>query len=164
MKTRLFLMMGCPGSGKSTFIEKNMSMFNSPKIISRDKIRFSLLKEGDDYFSKENEVFKRFIKDINNSLNRGYGDTIVDATHISQGSRRKLLNAVQSNYDEVIVIWVKVPLSIALERNKGRDGLSLVPEDSIRNMHHNLTKPCKEEGIDKLWIVTASGDIKRELL
>lgn len=164
MKTRLFLMMGCPGSGKSTFLKENINIFNSPKIISRDKIRFSLLKEGDAYFSKEDEVFRRFINDINNSLNRGYGDTIVDATHINSGSRLKLLRNIQASYDEAIVIWIKVPLQVALERNQSRGGIELVPEDAIRRMYGSLTKPTKEEGIDKLWTVVENGDIKYELL
>ena len=87
-------MMGIPGSGKSTFIKKRRDIFNNPIVISRDKIRFSLLEEGDEYFSKEDEVLEEFTKQIVESLSRPIGDTIVDATHLNGGSRRKILNLI----------------------------------------------------------------------
>ena len=161
---RLFLMMGIPGAGKSTYLENHIGSFLQPKIISRDKIRFSLLKDGDEYFSKETEVFEKFTRQINNSLGRGYGDTIVDATHLNAGSRKKVLKNIDRNLaDEVIVIWIKVPLETALERNEQREGRNFVPEKVIKNMYNSLTKPSFYEGIDKLWIVT-DNEIRKELL
>ena len=53
-KPVLFINIGLPGSGKSTFCENHMRHF---PIISRDRIRFSLLKDKDAYFSNEKEVF-----------------------------------------------------------------------------------------------------------
>ena len=87
-------MMGIPGSGKSTFVRKRRDIFDNPIVVSRDKIRFSLLEEGDEYFSKEDEVLKEFTKQIVESLSRPMGDTIVDATHLNGGSRRKILNLI----------------------------------------------------------------------
>ena len=46
-------MVGAPGAGKSTFIKNNKDkLCGSVNIVSRDEIRFSLLKDGDEYFSK----------------------------------------------------------------------------------------------------------------
>ena len=51
-KSNLYLMCGVAGSGKSTWLKEHESGFNpSHAIISRDKIRFSYLKDGDDYFA-----------------------------------------------------------------------------------------------------------------
>ena len=51
---KLYVMCGGPGSGKSTWIKKNLPTFKGyTKVVSRDEIRFSLVKEGEEYFSKE---------------------------------------------------------------------------------------------------------------
>ena len=166
MNKRLFLMMGIPGSGKSTFVRKRRDIFDNPIVVSRDKIRFSLLEEGDEYFSKEDEVLKEFTKQIVESLSHPMGDTIVDATHLNGGSRRKILNLITragGSYDEVRVIWLRTPLDIALKRNAKRTGRAFVPEDAIKNMYNSLTKPAIEEGIDWLHTVTSKG-IKIEKL
>ena len=54
----LWIMVGCPASGKSTYLA-NKALSNSV-IVSRDAIRFNLLRPGDDYFSKEKEVFEKY--------------------------------------------------------------------------------------------------------
>ena len=49
---KLFILMGAPGSGKSTWVKNHMTLNDS--YISRDDVRFSMVPEGDEYFSKEN--------------------------------------------------------------------------------------------------------------
>ena len=46
----LFLMSGVPGAGKSTFL-KNRIKKDTSVVISRDVIRFSIVKPEEDYFS-----------------------------------------------------------------------------------------------------------------
>ena len=63
----LYLLCGPSGSGKSTFAKledsKRKLVGENCLIISRDIIRFSLLKDGEDYFAHEKEVFNIFIKE-----------------------------------------------------------------------------------------------------
>lgn len=63
----LFIMVGLPGSGKSTFLKRRAHEFTTSRcgytVVSRDAIRFSLLSDTDDYFAKENEVFKKFTQE-----------------------------------------------------------------------------------------------------
>ena len=56
---KLYLMVGIPGSGKSTFIANTKEV--RTLIVSRDAIRFSMVSEGESYFKKEKEVFNTFI-------------------------------------------------------------------------------------------------------
>ena len=57
----LYLMMGIPGSGKSTYA-KQFALRNKIQYISRDEIRFSLLQPTDGYFDKENEVMNAILQ------------------------------------------------------------------------------------------------------
>lgn len=151
---RLWVMCGIPGSGKSTFIATHINFFAERKaVISRDDIRFSMLKEGDSYFSKEKEVFTEFIRQIKESLNKNV-DTIVDATHISSASRGKLLRALGNSIKNVQVnaIVIKVPLELAFTRNNQRTGLKAVPDQVIINMYSQFTEPTLDEGFNNIWI------------
>ena len=47
---KLFLMMGIPGSGKTTWTSKYLRKLD--KYVSRDEVRFSMVAENEEYFSK----------------------------------------------------------------------------------------------------------------
>ena len=100
----LWILSGPSGVGKSTWIKNHMSFFlGKTAVVSRDAIRFSILKEGDSYFAHEKEVFRSFINAIIYSLNN-YEHTIVDATHLNENSRRKLINSIGSeNLKEISI-------------------------------------------------------------
>ena len=65
----LYISSGLPGAGKSTFLKKIKK--EEEVIISRDEIRFSMLKEGDDYFKYEDRVYDIFISKIVKNLKAG---------------------------------------------------------------------------------------------
>ena len=79
----LYLMIGIPGSGKSTWLKTHAT---DGKVISRDVIRYSLLQEGDEYFSKENEVYRIFVDEIRKSIDENE-NTYVDATNLNKFAR-----------------------------------------------------------------------------
>lgn len=140
MKNKLYVMCGCPGSGKSTYAK---NMFPNARYISRDEIRFGLVEENEDYFSKENEVFKKFIEEINFGLNKNE-DVVADATHLNTKSRIKLFSNLNIDKEktEVHVIVMRTPLIECLRRNEKRKGTrSYVPVDVIKMMYNNFRKP-----------------------
>lgn len=157
---KLFIMVGAPGSGKSTFLKNNEKNFNpSHIIISRDEIRFSLLKEGEAYFSKENEVYKEFIKQIKMGL-KNFEEVYVDATHLNKASRMKLFYALGDviRNVELYAIVIKVPLEQAIAQNQKRYGTkTFVPEEALRNMYKNFTLPALNEGFKEIWIYISQG-------
>lgn len=149
---KLYLMMGIPGSGKSTYLKTRFSQ--PPKVISRDEIRFSIVREDEEYFSHENEVYKEFIKQIKETL-ESYAEVFVDATHLNEASRGKVLRSLGESLKdvEVNVIWVRVPVEVALRQNENRKGTrAYVPKSVIRRMHSQTTKPSKEEGFDHIYV------------
>lgn len=150
---RLHLMMGTPGSGKSTWITNHIN--SSKEIwISRDEVRFSMVAEDEEYFSKEKAVFREYIRRINEALDNEM-DVFADATHLNKASRNKLLRAINPKATpEVDVIWIKTPLSECIYRNDNRKGTrSFVPRSVIRRMFYQIEKPEFEEGFDTIYII-----------
>lgn len=149
----MFMMMGCPGAGKSTYLKSRLN--DRACVVSRDDIRFSIVREDEEYFSHENEVYAEFIRQIKEGLNFN-SEVYVDATHLNEISRAKTLRALGASLKdvEVNVIWVRVPLEVALNQNENRkDTRSYVPRGAIRRMHSQLTRPIKEEGFDHIYVV-----------
>ena len=142
-KKNLFLMTGVPGAGKSSWLENNF-VEDRDYIISRDAIRFSMLKDSDKYFAKEDEVFDTFVKYIQESLdNPKVPENIYcDATHITEGSRNKLLDALDlSNVKNITCIVVHPSLDKTLERNEQRTGRAYVPRGVVRRMYYQFERP-----------------------
>jgi len=141
----IILMVGIPASGKSTFVNNAINHSGGVRV-SRDEIRKSLLKENEDYFSHETEVFNLFINDINNEVEKGTARIYVDATHISCASRRKILNRIGHREDlRLEVVYLACAPSVARIRNLNRKGFARVPERVISNMRKALQEPTYEE-------------------
>ena len=148
--SKLIMMMGVAGAGKSTWIKQN---YPDVEPVSRDAIRFDILDEkGGEYFDHEDEVFNSFIRQIIGSLAVDEV-TIADATHLNRKARLKVLSRVRKYADEVEVVWIRVPLETALKQNAMRSGRAKVPNDVIKRMYNNIERPEDNEGINKLTIV-----------
>lgn len=151
----LYLMSGIPGSGKSTWAKKHIN--DDIAYISRDDIRFSILKDGEDYFSHEDEVFAKFCEEISLALAK-YDKVIADATHLNFGSRNKTLRNITVVPDNITLVYMDVPLEVAIARNEKRAGRKFVPETVIRNMYSSIQLPNQEEGIDEIYYIDQEGN------
>lgn len=146
----LYILCGPPGSGKSTwarnFILESNRLGNDVRYVSRDEIRYSLLKDGEDYFSNEKKVFKRFADTLRHTLIDGF-NVIADATHLNEFSRRKLTQAIDMYYDnyEIVYVVFNVDADTCIKRNKHREGCANVPENVIRNMCRDFRAPTLDE-------------------
>ena len=157
MNKRLILMVGVAGSGKSTNAKKFYTYMtdlgHTCAIISRDVIRFALLKDGEDYFSHEDDVWINFVNQAAESL-RVNEITILDATHLTAAARKKIVDAVKKKYwDEDISLEAVVMdecVDTCLKNNANRVGRAHVPEATIWRMCEQLTIPTKAEGFNKV--------------
>lgn len=143
---------GLPGSGKSTYLNKHATGV----VVSRDKIRFAKLAEGEDYFAHEKEVWNTYINNINTLLDiEGVENIFLDATHLDPSSRNKVLRAIDTEKaDEIIALYFDIPLEVCLERNAKREGRAYVPEEVIHKMAARLTFPRTNEPFTKIYKIT----------
>ena len=141
MKSNLFIMCGAPGSGKSYYIKHEAPDY--AVVVSRDAVRFSMLSEGDEYFSKEKAVFKEFVHQIQENLDAGK-TVYADATHLNGISRYKLINNLNLENTRVYPICFKVSLETCLERNAQRTGRARVPDSALVNMYNSMTDPVND--------------------
>ena len=148
-KNKLYVMIGVPGSGKSTFIKNRKK--EEAIYVSRDRIRFEYLKVGEPYFSHEKQVFKEFLFEISEALKAGR-DVYADATHLNRVSRAKLIHGldVPLNDIEIIAVYIRESLGTCLTQNAMRQGRSFVPEAQIRQMYSNLEAPTMQEGFSRI--------------
>lgn len=152
MTNRVILMCGIPGSGKSTYIEKRCHELDEEHItnvcISRDTVRKNMTNgaQGDDYFSKEKAVFKEFVRQINEAMELGIEEVYIDATHINEKSRAKVLRCLRPDpRTKLIVKVVDTPYEECLHRNSLREGFAKVPEGAIKSMYDSFTIPSLDE-------------------
>lgn len=157
----LYLLSGPSGSGKSTWARQFLNSAEPETAIwhSRDKIRFAMLKEGEDYFAHEDEIYKLFIEAIQTSLNHPFRrDIIVDQTNLNDKARNKLLSHLKINSDvEIMNVVFDVPLHVCLERNAQRTGREKVSNSVIRRTFYSFKYP--ENGY-KTIIINEKGEMK----
>lgn len=154
-KRKLYLIVGTPGAGKSTYLKEKNYVTESHITISRDAIRFSIVKEDEEYFSHEKEVYNEFIKQIKNAL-KFYKEIYVDATHLNERSRARILRSLGTSIEniEINAIAVRTSLNRCIEQNEQRKGTrAYVPPKVIETMYSQLTLPSKEEGFEHIYII-----------
>lgn len=161
MRKTLYLMCGPAGTGKSTYVSKKIiSEDRFCHHSSRDTIRFGLLKEGEHYFAREDEVFDLFCEDINETLHSDLYDCVfADATHLTAKSRQKTLDKLNLKNIDIVPVFMEVPYTETLRRNSERTGRKFVPEKVITNMFQTYTIPTfGENKYDYAYIIMVSKD------
>ena len=156
---RLFLLCGCPGSGKSTWIRQRINTYGGYHV-SRDEIRFAILDErGGNYFDYENEVIRIFIARINELLDNDEQniDIYVDATHLTDNSRNQIMKQLHLKNAYKIAVWMKVPLDICLIRNNKRTGRAKVPSKAITDMYNRAYRPSLKD-FNEIWEIDIKGE------
>ena len=142
------MLVGLPGSGKSTWAEKNKDLVNEV-IHSSDAIREELGDINDQ--SKNEEVFNILHKRIKDDLKNGK-DVIYDATNLSRKRRINFLsNELRDIPCEKVCVLFATPIEICKKNNASRE--RRVPEEVIEKMVRNFEVPCYQEGWDSIQIV-----------
>lgn len=139
-KKCLYLMVGAPGSGKTTWLKKN-AIAASDIVISRDEIRNRL------QINNEKKVYEVWIAEIQHAIDNTEGprNIYADATHLTQGSRIKLLSHLDlTNVDCITALVIRATLVETLRRNDLRTGAAKVDRRIVRRMYNSFERPEKD--------------------
>jgi predicted kinase len=139
------VLVGLPGSGKSTYLERM-----GVRGLSSDTIR-GLLADDERDQSIHERVFQTMRYLLRQRLAIERPVTYIDATNLRPEERRPYLEMGQQYGCDVEAVFFDVPLTVCRERNAGRD--RIVPEDALEKMAAKLVAPTEDEGFVKVTVV-----------
>lgn len=158
----LFMMIGLPGCGKSTFIQ-NMNAFGelnsgqlSTILSTDDYIETIANKTGKTYnqvFSKEimGEAEQALTNRLNDAIK--YQDNIIwDQTNLTRKTRAAKLARIPFNYKK-IAIYVYAGNHREHEKRLASRPGKVIPERVINSMISSFEYPHKDEGFDFVYEV-----------
>lgn len=145
---KLYMMIGLPGSGKST-VARKLSERENAVIVSSDDIRKELFG-NDENQSNNKKVFKIVEERIKENLKQR--NVIYDATNINYKKRMLFLQKIKDV--EKIAFLVLTPYRECLYRNGQRE--RHVPTYVIKRMYCNFYIPQYYEGFDNIMIFNNS--------
>lgn len=156
----LVMLIGIPGSGKSTWAANFVAAHPRHRIVSTDSLRAVLY--GDEAIQGDwQQIWQRVLthwREGVEAIRRGELDGVIyDATNTRRRNRRGAIAAARDlGFTSITLVWFDLPLSLALERNRGRS--QPVPADVIAAMHRQLqgAPPSTREGGDDLLILEQS--------
>ena len=138
-------MVGLPGSGKSTYLERLGVM-----PLSSDAVRQLLADDATDQTIHE-RVFATLRYLLRQRLAIGRAVTYLDATHLTPGERRPYIKIARQYGCDVEAVFFDVPLEICIARNRGRE--RVVPVEAMRKMAAKLVPPNEAEGFRRVTVM-----------
>ena len=143
---RIVVLVGLPGSGKSTYLERM-----GVRGLSSDGIR-KLLADDETDQTIHVRVFQTLRYLLEQRLAIGRPVTYIDATNLTPEERRPYLEMGHAWGCEVEAVFFDVPLAICLERNARRH--RVVPGEALAKMAAKLGPPTAEEGFARVTVLT----------
>jgi predicted kinase len=137
MKTRLIILMGLQGAGKSSFYRKYFS--EGPALVSKDKMKNKKHKG-----LVQEKLIRQFLSN-NQSV-------IVDNMNLTKVNRKELIQLGREYGAEIILYFFPLTVDESFERNKGPNRKE-VPPVGIYSAAKAFEFPEKSEGFDEMYTV-----------
>ena len=150
----LLMLIGVPGSGKSTWVKENCDPLAYNLISSDNYIDKVAEKEGITY----NEAFQKHIKKATEDMNKmakyafdNDRSVIWDQTNLTAKSRKAKLAMVPKHYKQ-ITLYFTVPKDEEHKRRLDSRPGKTIPHHILKNMIESAEPPSYDEGFDHVLI------------
>lgn len=142
---RLYVLVGLPGSGKSTWLERNRK-----PSLSSDALRAALT--GDESNQEQNRlVFAQLRALVRARLAAGCAETWVDSTALTRTERRCWIRLAEMHGCAVEAVFFDTSVEVCRARNSARQ--RRVPEEALERMARRMSAPRVEEGFDQVTVI-----------
>lgn len=148
-RPKLIMMIGLPGSGKSSFADEYIKNHKNTVKHSSDELRKELYGDISDQ-SHNIEVFTELHRRIKTDLRNGK-NVIYDATNVTKKSRISFLQSLNNIECSKEAVLLMTSIEKCIENNNNRE--RSVPEGVINAMYKRYCPPDYSEGFNKITIL-----------
>jgi predicted kinase len=156
----LFMLVGIPGSGKSTWAKAFLKEHPNYQLVSTDQIRAHLY--GDEATQGNwPQVWQQVLAQWQSGIDQVHRGTlagvIYDATNTRRRHRRQAIDTAKTlGFNTITLVWFDLPLAVCLGRNRERS--RQVPPEVLVKMHRQLrgAPPSEGEKVDRVLRITTA--------
>jgi predicted kinase len=152
---KLYMLIGLPYSGKSTWLRKQIASRINPgfTVLDTDSHIEGIAKEqglsyGDIFNStikySEKLMYSKLAQAIANNF-----DIYWDQTNLTARSRAKKLAKIPDNYEKIAVVFGE-PNPVELIHRIGKRNDKVIPKNVVDNMRYTYENPTQSEGFTKI--------------
>jgi predicted kinase len=152
MKPKAYILVGVPGSGKSTW-SRSQEWVNQCEYVSSDAF---IDAHAHDVGKTYNEVFAEFIGPATELMTKQVieavkvkRDIIWDQTNTTVNSRRKKFIMLPGYY--MIAVLFRTPEPDELDKRLSSRIGKQIPKEVMDKMISGLEEPSEQEGFDEVW-------------